>query len=219
MKTIRFHFDFLSPYAYLAWTQIHPLAARHGRVVEPVPILFAALLNEHGTKGPAEVPARRSYLFKDITRTALRLGVPLAPPATHPFNPLLALRVAGADLPEPQAANRIRLIDRLFAAVWAEGRPIYEPRVIAEIAAALGLDGDALLAAAASDEGKARVRRQTEQALAAGIFGVPSMIVDGELFWGFDAFANLELLLEGREPDWSLIAPRLASLRASASRI
>jgi 2-hydroxychromene-2-carboxylate isomerase len=215
MRTIRFHFDFLSPYAYLAWTQIHALAKRHDCLVEPVPVLFAALLNHHGTKGPAEVPAKRLYLFKDVTRTALRLGIPIAPPATHPFNPLLALRVASVDLP---AETRIRLIDRLYAAAWAEGRPVYEPGVIDEIAAELGLDGKTLRAAAESEEGKARLRGQTEEALRAGIFGVPSMLVGGELFWGFDSLPNLEWLLEGRDPDWSLLAPAFASLRPSATR-
>ena len=77
---LRFHFDYLSPYAYLAWTQIHALAQRHGRTVEPVPTLFAALLAHGGTKGPAEIPAKRIYVFKDALRTARLLGVPLQLP-------------------------------------------------------------------------------------------------------------------------------------------
>ena len=95
---IRFHFDFISPYAYLAWTQIHALAARHGRSVEPVPVLFAALLDHHGTKGPAEIPAKRRYLMFDVVRKARALGVPIGPPPAHPFDPLLALRVASVPM-------------------------------------------------------------------------------------------------------------------------
>src|SRR5262249_60031058 len=86
---IDFHFDFISPYAYLGWTQIHALAARHGRAVRPVPTLFAALLNHSGTLGPAEIPLKRVYIFKDALRTAQVFGVPLEPPPSHPFNPLL----------------------------------------------------------------------------------------------------------------------------------
>src|SRR5512140_3653821 len=98
MSAIRFCFDYVSPYAYLAWTQIHALAARHGREVTPVPVLFAALLDAAGTKGPAEIPAKRGYVFKDVLRSAHRLRVPLVPPPAHPFNPLLALRVSSLDL-------------------------------------------------------------------------------------------------------------------------
>jgi 2-hydroxychromene-2-carboxylate isomerase len=68
VSAIRFCFDFISPYAYLAWTQVHALADRHGRAVEPVPVLFAALLDHHGTVGPAEVPAKRRYLMFDVVR-------------------------------------------------------------------------------------------------------------------------------------------------------
>ena len=111
---LRFYFDYISPYAYLAWTQIHALAARHGRTVEPVPVLFAALLDANGQRGPAEIPRKRVYIFKDTLRTAHLLGVPLGGPKTHPFNPLLALRVSSLPM-EPE--TRRRLIDKLYAAV------------------------------------------------------------------------------------------------------
>src|SRR6476646_612833 len=113
MRTVRFHFDFVSPYAYVAWTQIHRVVETRAAVVEPVPVLFAALLNAHGTKGPAEVPAKGVYVFKDASRKAHAAGLPpLEPPPTHPFNPLLALRVTVA----APAAERRRVIDALFAA-------------------------------------------------------------------------------------------------------
>src|SRR5947207_2147613 len=109
-STLQFYFDFISPYAYLGWTQIHLLAGRHGSTVEPVPILFAALLNTYGHKGPAEIPPKRAYIFKNVLRLAHRLGVPLQPPPAHPFNPLLALRVASLPM---EAGERRRLIDAL----------------------------------------------------------------------------------------------------------
>jgi 2-hydroxychromene-2-carboxylate isomerase len=216
---IRFCFDYLSPYAYLAWTQVHRVAARHGREVEPVPVLFAALLGAAGTKGPAEVPAKRVYVFKDCLRTAHRLGVPLVPPPTHPFHPLLALRASSVDM---DAAARRRLVDALFAAAWGGGASgvhgVEDPASVAAIASAVGLDGAALVAAAGTTEVKERVRVQTEAAIAAGAFGVPAMFVDGELFWGLDSFDNLEQKLRGETPPAFAEMGRWAGLAASAQR-
>src|SRR5262245_18617729 len=112
---IRFHFDYLSPYAYIAWTQIHALGERHGRAIDPVSTLLAALLAAGETKGPAEIPAKRVWVFKDSFRTAKLLGIPFGPPATHPFNPLLALRISALDQP---ADEKRRAVDALFAATW-----------------------------------------------------------------------------------------------------
>lgn len=210
---IRFCFDFLSPYAYLAWKQLPALAARHGRVVEPVPVLFAALLNANGQKGPAEIAAKRVYVFKDTTRTARVLGLPLIPPPAHPFNPLLALRACSMidDL-----APRAALVDGLFDAVWGGGPGVEDPATVASVATARGLDGAAIVARATSDEAKARVRAQTDRALADGAFGVPTMFVDGELFWGFDSLPHVERRLLGNDPP--IDVSRWSGLPASAQR-
>ena len=216
MTAIRFHFDFLSPYAYLAWTQLHALADRHGRTVEPVPVLFAALLDHHGTKGPAEIPAKRRYLMFDVVRKARALGVPIAPPPAHPFNPLFALRVASVSI-EP--AIRRALIDRIYAAVWAgEARNIEDRAVVAALAREVGI-GDQVLAAAESPEGKARLRTQTERAIADGVFGVPTALVGGELFWGVDSLADLDRFLATGTPtvDRDTLA-RWTALQPSATR-
>lgn len=194
---LRFLFDFISPYAYLAWTQIHDLAARHGRDVEPVPILFAALLDAYGHKGPAEIPPKRIYIFKDVVRTAHALGVPLAPPPSHPFNPLVALRAASLPMGE---GERRALVDALFRATWGGGEGVDDAAKVARAAREAGLDGDALVAAAATQEAKDRVRAQTASALAAGAFGVPIVDVEGELFWGLDSFAHVEQYLRGEDP-------------------
>jgi 2-hydroxychromene-2-carboxylate isomerase len=211
VSAIRFYFDFLSPYAYLAWTQIHALADRHGRAVEPVPVLFAALLDHHGTRGPAEIPAKRRYLMFDVVRKARALGVPIGPPPHHPFNPLLALRVAS--LPMAPADQRA-LIDRIYAAVWSgEARDVEDRAVIAAIA------GEDAVGAATTPEGKARVRTQTERAIADGVFGVPTMLVEGELFWGVDALPELDRFLASGSP--TLDAATLArwdALQPSATR-
>ncbi|HEX8791766.1 MAG TPA: 2-hydroxychromene-2-carboxylate isomerase [Polyangiaceae bacterium] len=214
---LRFHFDFVSPYAYLAWTQIHALAERHGRAVEIVPVLFAGLLNHHGTKGPAEVPAKRRYLLFDTVRKARSLGVPFGPPLHHPFNPLLALRVASVPM---DAATRRALVGRIYAGIWAgESANAEEEATIARFAGEVGLDERAALESAQSAEGKARLQEQTARAIADGVFGVPTVLVDGEPFWGVEALAELDHFLAAGKPtlDRDTLA-RWSSVRPSAVR-
>ncbi len=211
---IVFRFDFISPYAYLAWTQIHALAARHGREVAPIPILFAGLLNEHGTKGPAEIPPKRIYVFKDTFRRARLLGVPFAPPPTHPFNPLLALRAVHA------SGMHRGLIDALFAATWGEvaQKGIEHAEVVAACADAVGLDGRAIVAKASDPAIKEAVRAATDSAIAAGVFGVPTMTVGDEHFWGTDSLPLLEQHLRGEDPVTPELLARVRGMRGSASR-
>ena len=212
---IRFLFDYISPYAYLAWTQLHALAERNHAAVEPVPVLFAGLLNAHGQKGPAEIPPKKIYIFKDVLRRAHGLGVPLASPPSHPFNPLLALRASS--LPMAPEARRA-LIDGLFRATWGGGPGITAPAQIAAIATGAGLDGPRLVAAAETPEIKAQLRRQTDDAIAAGVFGVPTFFVGDELFWGFDALEFVERCLRGEDPiDRELVA-RWSAIQPTASR-
>jgi len=193
---IRFYLDYLSSNAYLAWEVLPAIAARNGRSIEAVPVLFAGLLGAHGQLGPAEVPPKAAWMFKNNLRKAALLGLPLHRPAFHPFNPLLALRVSSLPMDE---VSRGRLVTGLMRAVWAESRHVSEPDVVADVARAAGLDGITLVAAACEPEAKERLKRQTDDAIAAGVFGVPTMIVDGELFWGYDDVPYLERFLEGRD--------------------
>lgn len=195
MRQVRFLFDFLSPYAYLAWHRVHEVALPHGAEVVPEPVLLAALLTHHGNVGPAEIPAKRRYVFLDVLRSAAALGVPFHPPPAHPFPPLLALRVAGL---EAEPAVRRRLVDALFTAVWGGGPGVEDPAHVDALAAAAGVP-DAV-ARASEPEAKERLRAATERALAAGVFGVPTMIVDDELFWGLDSLGHLERRLAGLPP-------------------
>jgi len=207
-RSIAFYFDFISPYAFIAWTQVHAIAERNGAVVEAIPVLFAGLLDAHGTKGPAEVPAKRDYTFRDAYRKAHRLGLPaLLPPPSHPFNPLLALRVASLPLTPPaidadasRSASTRRLIDALFAATWTLGTGIETPEAVAAAARSAGFDGEALVRAAQEPGAKQRLREATERAVARGIFGVPTVIVDDELFWGTDGLEHVEACLRGEDP-------------------
>jgi 2-hydroxychromene-2-carboxylate isomerase len=163
VATLRFYFDYISTNAYLAWLQMPTLARRYGLLVEPVPVLFAGLLEAHGTSGPAETPAKALWMFKNNLRKAALLGAPLKAPAFHPFNPLLALRatIAARDFDECDA-----LVTRLMEAVWVREEHVSEPEVVERAARDVGLDGTALVAAANTPEIKAELRRQTDDAVA-----------------------------------------------------
>lgn len=190
---MRFYFDYISPYAYLAWTQIGAIAEKHGREVEPVPILFAGLLNHWGHKGPAEIPPKKRYVFKDIVRRAHRLSVPIKPPPGHPFNPLLGLRVTEA----APAERKAEVVDALYAATWARGVGITDVETMRETLAPLGLSE---LVDAITPDIKAAVKANTEDAVAQGVFGVPTILVDGEAFWGTDSLEHLDSFLAGNDP-------------------
>lgn len=215
-RSIAFYFDVISPYAYLAWTRIHALAERHQREVEPVPILFAALLDHFGHKGPAEIAPKRIYVFKNVVRLAHGLGVPLSPPPAHPFNPLLALRIASLD-GDPDI--RRRRIDALFRAVWGGGPGVTEPDAVARVLSEAGFDGDELVARAQDATTKARLRQYTDAALASGVFGVPTVLADGEVFWGVDALPHVDAFLAGDDPVTGDDLERWLALPVQASRI
>ncbi len=215
-RTIRFYFDYISHNAYLAWTQLPPLARKYGFTIEPIPVLFAGLLGANGQRGPAEIPAKAFWMGKNLLRKTALLGVPLSPPAFHPFNPLLALRASSLPLDD---AARHALIDALFLAVWVRGLHVSDPAVVEQVASACGLDGAAVLAQATSAEAKDRLRRQTDTAIANLVFGVPSMAVGDEVFWGYDDFPYLELFLAGKDPlDAAQWQRWTGSIRPSAMR-
>ena len=192
-----FFFDYISHNAYLAWHKMPALARRHGLTLTPVPVLFGAMLSHYKQVGPAEVPAKSRWMLRNVLRKAKLHGIPIAPPHSHPFNPLVPLRVSCADLGD---AQRLALVDRLFHAVWAESRAIADAAVVGEIVAQQGLDAGRLLAEAQSDAVKQRLRENTQAALDQGVFGVPTMAVRGELFWGFDDLEYLEMVLSGGDP-------------------
>ena len=193
-KTLRFYFDYISHNAYLAWTQLPALAQKHGLTI--VPVLFAALLSHNKQVGPAEVPAKSRWMLWNVLRKAQRLNVPIAVPHSHPFNPLAPLRMSCCEM---SAADRLKWVDRLFRATWAESATVSDATVVQALADDCGFDGAALAAQAQTDAVKARLRANTDDAIKAGVFGVPTMVVGGELFWGFDDLDNLDLFLQGRD--------------------
>jgi 2-hydroxychromene-2-carboxylate isomerase len=173
----RWYFDFISPFAYLQWQKLRPLLAGHA--IRPVPILFAAVLDALGQRGPAEIAAKRTFTYRHVLWQAREAGVPLRFPPAHPFNPLHALRLCVATNSSSEA------IDAIFSRIWAEGAPGDSADALADIAERFGVQVSALV----STEVKAALRANTEQAIAAGVFGVPTLALGKSLFWGNDAHA------------------------------
>jgi 2-hydroxychromene-2-carboxylate isomerase len=195
-RRLTFYFDYISHNAYLAFTQLPELAARHDLEIELVPVLFAGLLNAHGQLGPAEIPAKAQWMGRDVIRKAKRLGIPLNAPASHPFNPLLPLRASSLPLRDEE---RQALVSSLFDATWSESKDVSDPAVVSEAASRAGLDGANVVERTTRDDVKQALREQTGIAIRAGVFGIPSMLVKGVVFWGYDDFPNLDLYLRGEE--------------------
>ncbi len=180
MKPVVFHYDYASPWSYLA-SELAPTRLA-GLEVRWAPIYLRGL-PAFATGIPYDGP-KLEYLMKDLQRCAAHEGVPLAAPATFPLNGLHALRVAIA----ARARGKFDEVHwALMRATWAESKDVNDPAVVLDVAcAATGLDRAELAAAATSAEVKGELRASTERALAEGIFGVPALVVDGELFWGHD---------------------------------
>ena len=175
---VSFVFDVISPFAYLAFARLGELP---GNVqLEWVPVLFAGLLQHFGQLGPAEIASKRRFTYRFALWRASKLGLPMRMPPSHPFNPLAALRLIIA------AGSDRRAAGTLLDAVFRDGRDVSDPAVIADLAGTLGLaDPQAALADPAV---KQRLRENTDWASARGIFGVPTLVIGEELFWGHDAF-------------------------------
>lgn len=172
--TPRWYFDFISPFAYLHWRKVKALL--NEREIELIPVVFAAVLAAHGQKGPAEIPGKREFTYRHVLWQARNEGVALKFPPAHPFNPIAALRLCIAAGSTPQA------VDAIFTWIWARGEAGDSVEALLPVAASLGIDVDA-----ANDEGTKRaLRANTDAALSAGVFGVPTLAFDGQLFWGND---------------------------------
>ncbi len=189
---IDFYFDFASPYGYLGSLRIDTLAAQHGRRVAWRPILLGAVFKITGMKPNMHQPLRGAYLRRDTARIARDWGVPYCFPAVMPLNPVAASRAFyWLEATDPDRARD--LAAALYHAHWGQGRDLEKPEAVAEVAAlALGLDGAALLAGLQQPEVKDRLRRETETAIARGVFGAPFFFVDDEPFWGCDRLDQID---------------------------
>jgi len=175
MKNAHWYFDFVSPYCHL---QSEVLGRFHGLArIEPRPVLFAALLDHHGQKGPAEIAPKKVQTFREVVWLAHRHGIALGLPEAHPFNPLPMLRLSIALGNDPDA------IRALFRHVWVDGHLPTDEGPWSALCRSLGVDDPA--AQIARPEVKEQLRRNTASAIEAGVFGVPTLVVGEQSFWGF----------------------------------
>ncbi len=189
MRTIEFLFDYGSPASYLAYTQMPGLAKRTGAEIIYRPFLLGGVFKATGNRSPIEIAAKGAWMMGDLARYAARYGVPYVRNPHFPINTLNLMRGAIA------AENEGRLVpysDAIFRAVWADQRNMEDPIVIAAVLREAGFDPAALMAAIGTAEVKDRLRANTEEAVARGVFGAPTFFVGKELFFGQDRLDFVE---------------------------
>ncbi len=195
MKRLQFWFDPVSPYAYLAFERLPEALVGQSYVVDYRPVLFAGLLDHWGQKGPAEMEPKRAWTFRQVEWLARRHGLPLHTPLQHPFNPIALLRLLLATAPAGGTPNR-SAVETVLRHVWCgAGADATDPARLQRLADTLAPQRDPQ-----STEVKGELRQAGQQALALGVFGVPTVECEGRLFWGLD---SLEMLAEClRDEPW-----------------
>ncbi len=207
-KAAEWFFDVVSPFSYL---QLQRLTEFDQTLdIQPVPILFAAVLSHFGHLGPAEIPSKRDFAYRFVAWQAKTAGVALRFPPAHPFNPLPALRLIIA------AGNSWSVIRQVFNHIWRDGKTADHPDALQELGAAIGIDD----VAAALDQAqvKAALKTNTEKAIAKQVFGVPTLMIDKELFWGNDATDYAHFYLANPSEFHNAEATRLLQLPKAIER-
>ena len=203
--SVDWYFDFVSPFSYISLYRLKELE-QVGASVSYRPVLFAGLLKHWGQKGPAEIDAKRRWTYRWCTWWARELDLTFRFPEQHPFNPLPHLRLALACGCRPDAVKRI------FEWVWMSGENAADPERFGKLCAELGVPQERLA------EAKDRLRQNTEDAVKAGVFGVPSFVADGEVFWGADSIEFVQAFLHDEEVLRNDEMRRVDALPVGASR-
>ena len=203
MKHITVYLDFISPYACLAFEGLPEALRGVSYSASYTPVLFAGLLKHHGQLGPAEIAPKRDWTYRQVLWLAQRSGIELALPASHPFNPLPLLRLALACSPGALPGHPNRYVcETIFRHVWRGGAEAADAQRLETLVRQLNPPREVN-----SEAVKAQLKINTDNAIAQGVFGVPTFVVDGKLFWGLDALAMLRDYLLGQPwfdgPDWN----------------
>jgi 2-hydroxychromene-2-carboxylate isomerase len=213
MKQITCWLDFISPYAYLAFEKLPEALQGLSYSVDYRPVLFAGLLKHHGQLGPAEIAGKRDWTYRQVLWLAHSHGVPLQMPAAHPFNPLALLRLALACGDASGQVNRY-VCETVLRHVWRGGADAVDPARLQDLTTHLQPAQDP-----AGEPVKALLKANTDEAIARGLFGVPTFAVDDKLFWGFDALPMLRACLDGDAwfaDHWQSAADRPAGITRQA---
>ena len=202
MRQVEFYYDLVSPYSYLAYTQLGRICREHDAELVFKPMLLGAVHKMSGNRAPIEVEAKSRYQWRDIHRWADHYDVPLQFPDPFPFRTLKTLRAAMfcSGRGELEAFTR-----EAFALYWQEdGAPkgleeSDEDGPVAEVARRIGADPEEVLEGTATPESKQAMKDATEEAVERGVFGAPAFFVDGEMFWGNDRLHFVEAALESEQ--------------------
>ena len=189
MRTIEFFFDYGSPTAYLAYTQLPGIAQRTGATIVYRPMLLGGVFKATGNHSPVTIPAKGAWMNKDLPRFAARYGVPFAHNPYFPINTLNLMRGAIA------ADSQRRLVpysDAIYRAMWADKRNMEDPIVIGGVLRDASFDPAAMMAMIGTAEVKDRLRHNTEEAVARGVFGAPTCFVGDAMFFGQDRLDFVE---------------------------
>lgn len=193
-KQVEFFFDFGSPYSYLAYKELPRVAARTGATIVWRPMLLGGVFKATGNHSPAEIPAKSEWSNSDTARWARRYDVPFRQNPFFPINTLALMRGA-IGYQRKGEADFHRYVDAVFSAMWEQGKNLNDPNEIGKVLVGAGLDPREAMAMLDDPEVKGELKRVTEATVARGIFGAPSFIVDGELFWGNDRLLFVEEML------------------------
>lgn len=210
MKSFVFYFDYLSPFSYFAHKRLH--SHRSEFRISYRPVALGLLLNEWGIKGPGEVQPKREFLLKQCLRYSEKHKIPFTTPKTHPFNSLYALRLSLAGV---AGVHQEKVIDTLWKAGWEKRIDMGEPDELLRELREAGLPADELYEKSFTKEAKVEFKKNVQDAISAGSFGVPSFIAGNELFWGNDSLEDLFSFLDNKD---TLDREKLMSLLASTPR-
>jgi len=195
-KQVEFYFDFGSPTAYLAYTQLPKLAAECGAQILWKPMLLGGVFKATGNQSPVLIAPKGAWMWGDMDRWARRYGVPLEKNPHFIINTLTLMRgAAGLQLREP--ARLLPYVEAMFHAMWVEPCNLGDPAVVAATLAKAGFDAAAFTALAGDPEVKARLIALTDDAVRRGVFGAPTMFVGGEMFFGQDRLEFVREALGG----------------------
>ena len=193
--SLDFYFDFSSPYGYLASERIDGIAAKHGRGVTWRPMLLGAVFQKIGGSPLVNQPMKGPYSQHDMLRSARLHGITFNVPDNFPVNSIAACRayywLADGD---PAAAHHFA--QALYRGYFVENRDLSQPETVVAAAQALGMDGDALVAAVQDQAIKDRLRAENDAALDRGVFGSPTVFVGDEMFWGHDRLEQIDRWME-----------------------
>jgi 2-hydroxychromene-2-carboxylate isomerase len=184
-KTVEFFFDVGSPTAYLASTQIQKIAIDSNATLKYRPMLLGGVFKATGNSSPVSVPAKGKWMFTDMNIWAKRYGVKLSMNPYFPINTLPLMRGAmGLQMKMPEKFDRY--VSTVMNAIWQDKKNMGDPAVIAETLAQIGIDANEFTALISSDEVKAALVSNTEEAVSRGVFGAPTFFVGDQMFFGQD---------------------------------